>query len=218
MQTAVDHLTAKQVHENPRRTKKDDSAKDQTVVDDRIDDGVLIKISPLVSRRREGGQKRKGQERRQRNQIDQYRATAQKVLLDFEAKDRADLPEPESPARRHLFRSGFNYLYRRTHLLTPRRCRPWSRSGTGKPRLDRHRPAPLTPRSLHPRQRHGSTASKNDPRRVFSQTGRGDRRAVVLQRRDPAQKHTRRVWPAGRNESGSASDALPSRRARRECC
>src|SRR6185369_6291100 len=117
VQTAVDHLTAKQVHEDPGRTEEDERSQNQNVVNDRVDEAVIVEISPLVSRWREQREKRERKERRERNQIDQYRATAEKVFLDLEAKDGADLAEPKSPTRRHRFGCGLSCLNRRTHSV-----------------------------------------------------------------------------------------------------
>src|SRR4029078_1483726 len=97
MQTAVDELTPKQVHEDPCRSKEHERSQDHGVVNDRVGDAVLIKVSPLAPGRcnERGGYKSK--QWGQRQQINQYRTATEKVFLELHTKDRADLAEPQCP-------------------------------------------------------------------------------------------------------------------------
>ncbi len=58
MQTAIDQLTAKQVHEDPRRPEEHERAHDKSIVDERVDDAVLIEVFPLAPGRRNQRQNR----------------------------------------------------------------------------------------------------------------------------------------------------------------
>ena len=102
MQTPVDQLAAKQVHEDPRGTEEHDGAQNQSVVKHGVDQAVIIEVFPLVARRSNERQDHQRKERQKREQVNQYRTPAEKVLLDLQTKDRADLPEPKSPVKRRL--------------------------------------------------------------------------------------------------------------------
>ena len=97
MQTAVNDVAAEQVHKDPGTTKEDNRPQDQPAVVDREDHVVLIKIPPLVSRRSERGEQNQRHDRQQGQQVKQYRAAPEKILLDFESEDGANLPPPKRP-------------------------------------------------------------------------------------------------------------------------
>src|SRR5205085_12183674 len=101
-----------QVHKNPGAAEKDDRAQDQTVIEKRVEYAVLVEVAPLAGRLKHGQQEQREQ-RQQREQVEQDRTAAEKVLLDLETKDRADLAQPQPPRqRRSLAR---NCFYCRTH-------------------------------------------------------------------------------------------------------
>src|SRR6185437_1011837 len=97
MQTAIDELTAKEVHEYPRRTEEYERAQNQAVVNDGVRDVDLVEVSKLVGHRPNEREYQKGKKRQERNQINQQRTTAEKIFLDFQTKDRADLSQPQRP-------------------------------------------------------------------------------------------------------------------------
>src|SRR5688500_3133445 len=116
MQTAIDQLATKQVHEDPRRAEEDYRAQNQPAVKYRVDQAVLIEVFPLINRWINDCENQQRQEGQQRDQVDQNRAASEKILLDLKTKDRADLPKPQTPVRRRFLRFSLNCLYRRTHF------------------------------------------------------------------------------------------------------
>ena len=102
MQTAVDDVPAKEIHEYPGTTEEDDGAQDQPAVEDREDHVVLREVLPLAPRRCKRSEQNQRGYGQQRQQIKQDRAAAEKVLLNLEAEDCANLPKPERPRQRLL--------------------------------------------------------------------------------------------------------------------
>src|SRR2546426_7534189 len=87
VQTSVNDVSAKKIHEYPGTTKEDHRTKDQPSVKDRKDHVVLSEVLPLTTRRREGSKQGQGNDGKQRQEIKQNRAPAQKVLFNLEPKD-----------------------------------------------------------------------------------------------------------------------------------
>src|SRR5258708_34599948 len=98
MKTAIDYFSAKQVHENPRATEKDDGSEDQALVqvrEDNIDfaDIVIARLLPVYLGRQSCHQ----QNRRSREQVNQDRSLAEEVLSNLEPQYRCDLAAPQRP-------------------------------------------------------------------------------------------------------------------------
>ena len=102
VQTAVDDVAAKEVHEDPGAAKEDDCAQNQPAVVDREDHVVLREVVPLAAGRRERRQQHQRNDRQQRQQVKQNRTPAEKVFLNLQTEDRANLPKPERPRQRLL--------------------------------------------------------------------------------------------------------------------
>src|SRR5689334_12716989 len=116
MQTAIDDVAAKEVHEDPRTAEEDDRAQNQSVVKDRVDLAVAVEVFPLVARRLQEREQQQRKQRQQREQVDQNRAPAEKVLLQFKTKDRRNLPQPKRPGSFSRARCVSYRVNRRTHL------------------------------------------------------------------------------------------------------
>src|SRR6476620_9973479 len=97
MQAAVDDVATEQVHKYPGAAEEDHGAQNEPTVKNGKDHVVLSEVVPLASGRREGSKQDQRDYRQQRQQVEQNRSSAEKVLLCLEAEDSANLTEPERP-------------------------------------------------------------------------------------------------------------------------
>ena len=95
VQTAIDYVPAKQIHEYPGTAKENYGTQNQPAVINGKDHVVLSEVLPLAPGRREGSKQDQRDYREQGQQIEQYGTPAEKVLLNLEPEDGPNLPEPE---------------------------------------------------------------------------------------------------------------------------
>src|SRR5438105_3024043 len=99
MQALIYYFAAKQVHENPGAAEEDHCPQNQPFVEIRKDDACPAPIvADVVLRSRVEDQERRHEhDGRERQQVNQKRAAAQKILSYFQPQDAADLTPPEPP-------------------------------------------------------------------------------------------------------------------------
>ena len=99
MQTSIYNVATKQIHEDPGTAKENDRTQNQAAVKNCEDHAVLREVLPLAAGRRKGSEQCERKNRQQRQQIKQDRSSAEKVFLNLETEDCANLAQPERPGQ-----------------------------------------------------------------------------------------------------------------------